>query len=77
MAMNKMEEAEMVRKLNPDGKVGCCGCTKIEPTSPSEELVSSNTKKNGSVIPAKRKSVLGQILKTVVPTTGPPPESNK
>lgn len=76
MAMNQMEDAKMVRKLNPDGKVGCCGCTKIEPTSPSGELVSSYTQKNGSVFPAPRKSVLAQILKSVVPTTGSPPQSN-
>ena len=76
MAMNKKEDAKMVRKLNPDGKVGCCGYTKVEPTSPSEEPVSSSTQTNGSVFPAKRKSVLAQILKSVVPTTGPPPESN-
>lgn len=70
MEMNKKEDAKMVRKLNPDGKVGCCGCsTKVEP-------VSSSIQTNGSVFPAKRKSVLAQILKSVVPTTGPPPESN-
>ena len=74
--MNQMEDAKMVRKLNPDGKVGCYGCTKIEPTSPSGELVSSYTQKNGSVFPAPRKSVLAQILKSVVPTTGSPPQSN-
>ena len=41
--MNKMEGTKMVvRKLNPSGEMGCCGCIKIKPkkvvdSSPSEE----------------------------------------
>ena len=81
MATNKMEKAKMVRNLSSDEEEGCCGCTKIEPkkvvdTSPSEEQLSSNKQKNGSVFPAKKKSVLVQVLKSVLPKSVRAPQSN-
>ena len=78
MATNKMEKAKMV---SSDEEEGCCGCTKIEPkkvvdSSPSEEQLSSNKQKNGSVFPARKKSVLVQVLKSVLPKSVRAPQSN-
>ncbi|KAK9993763.1 hypothetical protein SO802_023466 [Lithocarpus litseifolius] len=81
MATNKTEKAKMVRNLDSDVEEGCCGCTKIEPnkvvySGPGEEQLSSTKQGNGSVFPAKKKSVLVQILKSLVPKSAPTPQSN-
>ena len=71
--MSKMQEAEMFMKLNPSGGVTCTNMEpkKVVKSSPSEEQVTVtepiwlNKQKPVSVIPAKRRSVMGMVFKYV------------